>query len=441
MQNEAVMVNIMTSAEPEALFSPQMKRVLYASVIGSIIEWYDFVIYGTAAAMVFNHLFFPAVDPAIGVILSLGTYAVGYFSRPLGGVIFGHFGDRFGRKAMLTLTLLIMGLGTFLIGCLPTYQQIGLWAPLLLVTLRFIQGLGIGGEWGGSVALAVEHAPKHRRGLIGSLIQLGYPLGVLLSTGAFALITLLPQESFLSWGWRIPFLVSIVLVFIGALIRLYVQESPIFQEIQQAEKAPSLPFIEVLRHHKQTFFTAIGLKLSEIAWVVTITVFGVSYVTQHLGLPKTVILNGLICAAALELITIPLAGYLSDRFGRKPLFFAGCLFAIVAAFPLFMLFDTRDPTIIAITVAIAVSLGQGIMFGPEAAWMCELFPTHLRYTGASMGMQIGGALGGGVVPVAAAALLVWANGATWGVSIMLIIIACLTLVATWYARETSTTDL
>lgn len=435
------MVNIMTSAEPEALFSPQMKRVLYASVIGSIIEWYDFVIYGTAAAMVFNHLFFPAVDPAIGVILSLGTYAVGYFSRPLGGVIFGHFGDRFGRKAMLTLTLLIMGLGTFLIGCLPTYQQIGLWAPLLLVTLRFVQGLGIGGEWGGSVALAVEHAPKHRRGLIGSLIQLGYPLGVLLSTGAFALITLLPQESFMSWGWRIPFLISIVLVFIGALIRLYVHESPIFQETRQAEQTASIPFIDVLRHHKQTFFTAIGLKLSEIAWVVTITVFGVSYVTQHLGLPKTVILNGLICAAALELITIPLAGYLSDRLGRKPLFFAGCLFAIFAAFPLFMLFDTRDPTIIAITVAIAVSLGQGIMFGPEAAWMCELFPTHLRYTGASMGMQIGGALGGGVVPVAAAALLVWANGATWGVSIMLIAIACMTLVATWYARETSTTDL
>lgn len=435
------MADIITSDGKDGLFSPQMKRVLYASIIGSVIEWYDFVIYGTAAALVFNQLFFPAVDPAIGVILSLGTYAVGYFSRPLGGVIFGHFGDRFGRKAMLALTLIIMGVGTFLIGCMPTYQQIGIWAPILLIILRFIQGLGIGGEWGGSVALAVEYAPKGQRGLIGSFIQLGYPLGVLLSTGAFALVTLLPQESFMSWGWRVPFLISIVLVFVGAMIRLYVRESPVFQEAQQAEKPPSVPFLDILRYHRSTFFTAIGLKLSEIAWVVTITVFGVSYVTQHLGLPKTVILNGLICAAVLELFTIPLAGYLSDRFGRRPLFFAGCIFAVLAAFPLFMLFDTRDPTIIAITVAVAVSLGQGIMFGPEAAWICELFPTHLRYTGASMGMQIGGALGGGIVPVAAASLLIWAGGSTWAVSLMLIFIALMTIWATWFARETATTDL
>lgn len=435
------MVNIMTSTSKQSLFTKDMKRVLYASVVGSIIEWYDFVIYGTAAALVFNHLFFPSVDPAIGVILSLGTYAVGYFSRPLGGVIFGHFGDKIGRKAMLTLTLIIMGLGTFLIGCLPTYQQIGIWSPILLILLRFVQGLGIGGEWGGSVALAVEHAPKGKRGFIGSLIQLGYPLGVLLSTGVFTMVTLLPQESFMSWGWRIPFLVSIVLVFFGALIRFYVHESPVFQQAQHDEKPPSVPFVEVLKHHRSTFFTAIGLKLSEIAWVVTITVFGASYITQHLGLPKTVILNGLICAAILELVTIPLAGWLSDRFGRRPLFFAGCLFTIAAAFPLFILFDTRDPTIIAITIAIAVSLGQGIMFGPEAAWMCELFPTHLRYTGASMGMQIGGALGGGVVPVAAASLLVWAQGSTWAVSVMLILIALLTMWATWFARETVTAEL
>ncbi|MGP4140017.1 MFS transporter [Sodalis praecaptivus] len=435
------MENIVASTGEDGLFSRQMKRVLYASVIGSVIEWYDFVIYGTAAALVFNHLFFPAVDPAIGVILSLGTYAVGYFSRPLGGVLFGHFGDKLGRKAMLTLTLVIMGLGTFLIGCLPTYQQIGIWAPLMLIVLRFVQGLGIGGEWGGSVALAVEHAPTGSRGFIGSLIQLGYPLGVLLSTGAFAWVSLLPQESFMTWGWRVPFLISIVLVVVGVLIRFYVQESPLFQLAQQAEKPPSIPFMSVLKHHRKTFFTAIGLKLSEIAWVVTITVFGVSYVTQHLDLPKSVILNGLLWAAALELLTLPLAGYLSDRYGRRPLFFTGCAFTLLAAFPLFMLLETRDPTLIAFTVAIAISLGQGIMFGPEAAWMCELFPTHLRYTGASMGMQIGGALGGGVVPVAAASLLVWADGSTWAVSVMLMVIALVTMWATYHAKETAMCDL
>ncbi|TCV92656.1 MFS transporter [Biostraticola tofi] len=429
-------ITVEKNASP-ALFDKEMKRVLYASVVGSIIEWYDFVIYGTAAALVFNTLFFPSVDPAVGVILSMGTYAVGYFSRPLGGVLFGHFGDRFGRKSMLTLTLMIMGIGTFLIGCLPTYASVGIWAPLMLIVLRFVQGLGIGGEWGGSVALAVEHAPPSRRGLVGSLVQLGYPLGVLLSTGAFALVSLLPQESFISWGWRIPFLLSIVLVFVGALVRFYVNESPLFEATQKKEKPPSVPFIEILQHHRSTFFTAVGLKLSEIAWVVSITVFGASYVTTQLGLPKSVILHGLIWAAVLELVTIPLFGLLSDRFGRRPLFFFGCIFAIGAAFPLFMLLDTRDPTLIALTVAIAVSLGQGIMFGPEAAWMCELFPTHLRYSGASMGMQIGGALGGGLVPVAAASLLVWADGDTWGVSTMLIFIALLTLWATSQAKETA----
>ncbi|RAR54258.1 MHS family shikimate/dehydroshikimate transporter-like MFS transporter [Paraburkholderia unamae] len=415
----------------------ERKRVLIASVIGSVFEWYDFVVYGIASALVFNKLFFPVVDPVVGTIASFGTYAVGYVARPLGGAIFGHFGDRLGRKAMLSLTLLIMGVGTFLIGCLPTYAQIGLWAPALLIALRFMQGLGIGGEWAGSILMAVEHAPPNRRGLFGSLVQLGYPIGVLVSTSVFSVMAWLPQEDFLSWGWRLPFLVSILFAAAGVLIRMRVAESPVFERAAQPEKLAKVPLIEILTRYRRTFLLAVGLKISEIAWVSVATIVTISYVTIHLGLPKSVILNGLLWAAALELLTIPLFGHLSDRFGRRTMFLIGCTFSILFAFPLFHLLDTRDPVIIAMTIAVAVSLGQGIMFGPEAAWMSELFHTRLRYSGASLGFQLGGAISGGLTPLAAALLMNWAGGATWPVSCLLIGTACITLFAAWLAPETA----
>ncbi|MGQ4274570.1 MFS transporter [Terrihabitans sp. B22-R8] len=425
-----------TTSSEGALTSSERQKIVWSSVIGTTVEWYDFLIYGTAAALVFNKLFFPNIDPAVGLIASFGSYAVGFLARPLGGIIFGHFGDKLGRKAMLSLTIIIMGLGTFLIGCLPTYQQVGILAPILLVTLRLVQGIGIGGEWGGAVLMVVESVPDHRRGFFGSLVQLGYPLGVISSIGVFALVSLLPEEAFLSWGWRVPFLASALLVVFGLFIRLRLHETPAFQRVKKENVVARMPLMEILTEHPRVFLTAVGLKVSEIAYVSIVTVWSISYVTGQLGLPRSVILNGILIAAFIELFTLPLFGLLSDRYGRKALFVVACVFSIGFAFPMFWLFETRDPTVIAITVAVALSLGQGIMFGTGAAWMSELFDARLRYTGASMGFQVGAALSGGFTPIIAAALMAW-SGATWPISVYLIVLACVTLGATMIAPETA----
>jgi MFS transporter, MHS family, shikimate and dehydroshikimate transport protein len=413
------------------------RQIVWSSVIGTTVEWYDFLIYGTASALVFNKLFFPSIDPVVGTIAAFGSYAVGFLARPLGGIVFGHFGDKIGRKAMLSLTIMIMGLGTFLIGCLPTYAQIGVWAPILLVTLRLVQGIGIGGEWGGAVLMVVESVPAHRRGFFGSIVQLGYPLGVILSIGAFALAGLMPEAEFLSWGWRLPFLASAFLVGVGLFIRLRLHETPSFKRVKEHAAVAKIPVVEILTEHPRTFLKAVGLKVSEIAYVSIVTVFSISYVTGQLGLPRSVILNGILIAAIIELFTIPVFGWLSDRFGRRTLFVAACLFSIVFAFPLFQLLDTRDPTIITLTVAVALSFGQGIMFGTGAAWMSELFDARLRYSGASLGFQVGAALSGGFTPLIAAALLTWSSGATWPISVYLIVLACVTLIAALLSPETA----
>lgn len=421
----------------DAVSDADRRQIVWSSVIGTTVEWYDFLIYGTASALVFSKLFFPSFDPLVGTIAAFGSYAVGFLARPLGGVIFGHFGDRVGRKAMLSLTIIIMGLGTFLIGCLPTYAQIGIWAPILLVALRLVQGIGIGGEWGGAVLMVVESVPPERRGFFGSLVQLGYPLGVVTSIGAFALAGLMPEAEFLAWGWRLPFLASALLVAVGLFIRLRLHETPSFRRVKQRAATAKLPVMEILTEHPRTFLKAVGLKVSEIAYVSIVTVFSISYVTGQLGLSRSVILNGILIAAVIELFTLPLFGWLSDRYGRRPLFVAACLFSIAFAFPLFTLLDTRDPTIITLTVAVALSFGQGIMFGTGAAWMSELFDARLRYSGASLGFQVGAALSGGFTPLIAAALLTWSSGATWPISVYLIALACVTLLATLAAPETA----
>lgn len=423
------------AAVPAAKSDRRVRRVVFASALGTIIEWYDFLIYGAAAALVFNKLFFPSEDPFVGTLAALGSAAVGFFARPFGGAVFGYFGDRLGRKSMLLLTLAIMGLGTFAIGLLPTYAQIGIWAPILLVALRIIQGIGLGGEWGGAALMVLEHAPAKRRGLCGSLVQVGFPIGLILSAGVFALVSKLPDEEFLSWGWRVPFLSSLVLVVLAAFIRMRVEESPVFEAMKAKKEIARNPLAEALFKHPKSFFIAIGLKISEVSWVYMLTVFVVVYATTKLGLQKSQILDAIMIAAAIEIVTIPLFGYLSDVFGRRPFYFAGSLFTIAFAFPMFWLLETRDPLVIVAAVAVALSFGHGLMFAPEATYFPELFGARSRYSGASFGFQVAAAIGGGLTPVLAT-VLSQKMGGTAGVSVMLIVLALITLTAAWFAHET-----
>ncbi len=413
----------------------EVNRVVFASSIGTIIEWYDFLIYGTAAALVFNKLFFPASDPLVGTLAALGSAAVGFFARPFGGALFGYFGDRLGRKSMLLITLAIMGLGTFAIGLLPTYSQIGIWAPILLIIFRIIQGIGLGGEWGGASLMVLEHAPKRHRGLCGSLVQTGFPIGLILASGSFALVTKMPEADFLSWGWRIPFLFSIVLVSIGSFIRLNVSESPLFLAMKEKKEVQANPIIETLFKHPKNFLIAVGLKICEVSWVYLLTVFVVVYATKNLGLQKSLMLQAIMIAAAIEIISIPLFGYLSDIFGRRPFYFAGAIFTIGFAFPLFWMLELRDPIFVISAIAIALSFGHGLMFGPEATYFPELFGTQVRYTGASLGFQVSAAIGGGLTPILAT-LLVGYFGGTTGVSVLLIMVALITITAAYFAKET-----
>ncbi len=412
-----------------------IRSVVFASSIGTIIEWYDFLIYGMAAAIVFNKLFFPNIDPLLGTLAALGSYAVGFLARPLGGAIFGHYGDRMGRKSILMWTLVLMGLGTFLIGVLPTYASIGIWAPILLVTLRFIQGVGLGGEWGGAAVMVLEHAPKHRRGLYGSLVQVGFPLGLVIATLVFGTVSKMPEADILSWGWRVPFLVSAVLIVVGVFIRSNVTESPVFERIKEHNEIVKNPVWQAIVRHPRSFLVAIGLKISEVSWVYMLTVFIVVYVTGTLKLPKSLILDAILIAALLELITIPLFGWLSDMIGRRPLYFIGAIFTIAFAYPLFWLLELKTPEAVILTVVVAMSMGHGLMFAPEATYLPELFGANVRYSGASFGFQVAAAVGGGFSPVLATALAGYMGG-TAGVSIMLIVLALITLLATFFARET-----
>jgi MHS family shikimate/dehydroshikimate transporter-like MFS transporter len=413
----------------------KINSIVFASCFGTIIEWYDFLIYATAAALVFNKAFFPTFDPLAGTLAALGSYAVGFLARPLGGALFGHFGDRLGRKSMLVLTLFIMGVSTFCIGLLPTYNSIGVLAPILLILLRVIQGIGLGGEWGGASLMVLEHAPADRRGFYTSFVQIGFPIGLVLASLVFGLVTKLPEADFASYGWRIPFLLSIVLLAIGTFVRSRVPETPVFEQLKMRDGLSKNPVIEAVGKNTGTFLIAVGLKLSEVSWVYLLTVFVVVYATTKLGLPKPLMLDAVLYAALLELVSLPLFGWLSDRIGRRPLYILGALFTVAFAFPLFWMLESKSTALIFAAVMIAMNFGHGMMFGPESCYFPELFGPNVRYSGASFGFQVSAAIGGGFAPIVATAMVGYFGGTT-GVSIMMIVLALFTLAAALAARET-----
>jgi metabolite-proton symporter len=417
-----------------------IRQVVAASFIGTTIEWYDFFLYGTAAALVFNKLFFPKADPSSGTLLALATYGVGFAARPFGGIIFGHFGDRVGRKAMLVLSLLIMGVATFCIGLMPTYAAIGIWAPVILVLLRIAQGIGVGGEWGGAVLMSVEHAPPGRRGFFGSWPQMGVPAGLFLSTVVFLIVQeTTSDEAFLSWGWRVPFLLSAILVGVGMFVRLRLYESPAFQRVKDTGTEAPMPILDVLRKYPREVLQAMGMRVAENGTFYILTVYVLVYGTEELKLPKSTMLWGVVIAALLGLAAIPWYGSLSDRVGRRPLYLGGAAFSLVFAFPFFLLLNTKTALLIWLAIVLGVNVGHDLMYGPQGAYFAELFGTRVRYSGASLGYQLASVFAGGFAPLIAAALLKW-----WGwpaVAAYMALMAAITVVTTLLTPETYKRDI
>ena len=429
-----------TTAGPVAANLRTIRPVILASFIGTAIEWYDFFLYGTAAALVFNRLFFPTVDPLLGTLSAFGTFAVGFVARPIGGIVFGHYGDRVGRKTMLVYSLGIMGVATFLIGLLPSYEAIGIWAPVLLVVLRFAQGIGVGGEWGGAVLMAVEHSPERRRGLAGAWPQMGVPAGLFLSTVIFGLFsTQLSEEAFLSWGWRVPFLLSIAMVAVGLFIRLRILETPAFIRLQHTQSQEARPLVAAIRHYRRNMLLAMGMRMAENGLFYVYTVFVLTYGPSALGLPRDVMLWGVTIAALSGLVAIPFFGNLSDRIGRRPVYLFGAVFSLAYALPFFWLLDTRSTPIIWLAIAFGVVLGHNAMYGPQAAYFSELFGSRVRYSGTSVSYQLASVVAGGLAPFIATALL-----AAWGktaVAIYMMVLAAITVTATYLAPETHAGEL
>ncbi len=417
-----------------------IKTVALASFIGTTVEWYDFFIYGTAAATVFGTLFFPEFSPTAGTLAAFSTFAVGFFARPVGGAIFGHYGDRIGRKAMLVTTLLMMGIATFIIGLLPTYAAIGIAAPIILVLLRFVQGLGIGGEWGGAVLMAVEHAPRGRRGFYGSWPQMGVPAGLILSNLMFLLVAGLPDEAFLAWGWRVPFLVSIVLVAVGLFIRLKIMESPAFSRIKESGTESRMPIVDVIRQYPRQIILAAGAFIIINSYFYILVSYIIAYATDAGGLSRSAILTVLLISSAVAFFTIPSFGALSDRVGRRTLYLIGTVGMGLSPFPLFWAVDNGLIFLVLVfhIAALAIFLAMG--YGPQAALYAELFTTRLRYSGASLGYQGGAIFGGAMGPLIATALYA-ATGTSLSISLYVLSMAVLSFICMFLLTETYQTSI
>jgi MFS transporter, MHS family, shikimate and dehydroshikimate transport protein len=419
--------------------APQLRRVAVSGLLGTTLEFYDFQLYGLFAALVFDRLFFPDLHPAVGVIAAFGTFTAGYLARPLGGLIFGHFGDRLGRKSMLLLTMILMGAASFLIGLLPTYAVIGVWAPILLTVLRAVQGIAIGGEWGGAVLMTAEHSGTRSRGFWSSAVAVGAPFGSLLSTLAVLAVSVLPEPQFLSWGWRVPFLISIVLLGVGLFVRLRVAESPVFAQVKRTRGTVRLPVLDILRRPRAVILTAsagLGPLVIQALW----TTFIITYAVGS-GHDRSFVLLALAIGSALQLATLPAIAALSDRIGRRPTMISGAVATIAMAYPLFWMIDSGSAVALMVALLLGRCVLQTLMYAPWPALMAESFGTRTRYTGASLGYQLASLVGGGFAPLIASSLLLAGGGQADYVALFVAASSALTLLALWLINETRGKEL
>jgi metabolite-proton symporter len=422
-------------------------KIVGASLVGTAVEWYDFFLFGSAAALVFGEVFFGEIGGTTGTLYAFMTYALGFIARPLGGVVFGHFGDKVGRKTMLVVSLLMMGAGTFAIGLLPSYATIGILAPILLVVCRLVQGFAVGGEWGGAVLMAAEHGKDDQRGFWSSWPQAGVALGNLLATGVlWVLAAVQSEQAFLDWGWRIPFLLSAVLVIIGLWVRLSIEESPVFKEAKaeldaKAEGRGHMPIMEVIRMYPKEVLIAMGMRMAENISYYIFTVIVLTYAADYAAIDKAVILKALLIGAAIQFFVVPVIGAVSDRVGRRPLYLIGAVGVGLWTFVFFDLVDTKDPNKILLAVVVGLVL-HSFMYAPQAAFFSELFGTSVRYTGASVGYQLASIFAGALAPIIALKLLGDVDQAnTTAVGIYVAIASVITIIAVLFAKETSRSSL
>jgi metabolite-proton symporter len=415
--------------------------IALASAIGTTIEWYDFFLYGVMTPLVLNKLFFPNADILISTLLAYGTFFVGFLSRPIGGIIFGHYGDRLGRKTVLILTLLIMGVATFLIGLLPTYASAGMWAPLLLLALRIFQGIGIGGEWGGAVLMAVEHSPGGQRGFYGAWPQIGVPAGLLLSAGVVNLLSFLNNDDFFAWGWRVAFLLSAVLVAIGLYIRLRIMETPAFTAAQEKKQIAAVPIAELFRTHSKNTLLGLGARYIEGVTFNMYGVFLVGYLTSTLHMTRQTALLAVMVASAIMIVMLPICGRLSDRMGRRKVFGIASLLIGVLSFPAFYLMGPQSPLLTIIAVAVPFALVYPAVYGPEAALFSELFDTRVRYTGISFVYQFSGIFASGLTPIIATALLPLGGGQPWLICLYILVVSAISALSVYAMTDRHQKDI
>jgi len=421
--------------------SMSISTIAFASAIGTTIEWYDFFLYNTMTALVLNKLFFPSSDILISTLLAYVTSFVGFLSRPIGGVIFGHYGDRIGRKTVLILTVLIMGVATFLIGLLPTYATAGVWAPLLLLALRVFQGIGIGGEWGGAVLMAVEHSPEGKRGFYGTWPQIGVPAGLLISAGVVSLLSFLDNDAFFAWGWRVAFLLSAVLVIIGVYIRLRIMETPAFTQAQQQNKIVAVPVVELFRTHTKNTLLGLGARYIEGVTFNVYGVFLVFYLTNTLHMSRQQALSAIMIASAIMIVMLPICGRWSDRLGRRPVFGFASLLIGLLTFPAFWLMGPMSPLLTIIAVAVPFGIVYAAVYGPEAALFSELFDTRVRYTGISFVYQFSGIFASGLTPIIATALLPLGGNKPWLICGYVLIVSVISALSVYAMADRYKSDI